>query len=167
MELLTKLGIDWRLLIAQAVNFLIVLAVLYKFLYKPLLKFLEQRRQRIEHSLQEAQRIETELKAIEVKREEVLIEAKRGAQAILKEAEVQAEKQRQETLIRVRAEAERVISEARSKLEAEQVEAMREMRREAAKLVVQAVTKVVGKLSASEIDKKLVEEAVQEVAKRN
>jgi F-type H+-transporting ATPase subunit b len=166
MDLLDKLGIDWKLLVAQTVNFLIVLGVLYQFLYKPLIKFLEQRRARIEASLKEAQRIEGELKALEIKRDEVLGEARKAAQALLKQAEAQAETQRQETLVRVKGEAEKVIAEARGKLESEQAVALLELRREAARLVTQAVTKLVGKLPGAELDKKLVEEAVAEVAKR-
>lgn len=166
MELLTKLGIDWKLLLAQGVNFLVILFVLSKFVYRPLVKFLDARRERIEQSLKEAQRIETELKAMEVKRAEVEREARAEGQNILKRAEVEAERQRQETLVRVRAEAEKVVADARAKFSAEQDEAMQNMRREAARLVVAAVTKVVGKIPGAEIDKKLAEEAVAEIAKR-
>lgn len=167
MELLDKLGIDWRLLIAQAVNFLIVLAVLYKFLYRPLLKFLDQRRQRIEKSLHEAQRIEQELKQLEITKTETLAEARRGAELIIKQAETAAAQQQQETLARVRTESEKVIDEARTKFQAEQAIALQELRKDAARLVVQAVTKVVGKSAGAEVDRKLVEEALQEVSKRN
>jgi len=166
MELLTKLGIDWKLLVAQLVNFLIVLWVLRKFIYLPLLKFLEQRRERIEKSLKEAQRIEEAMIAMEVSKENTLTEARKQGQALIKEAQGEAEKQRQETLDRVRAEAEKVVAEAREKFVAEQAEAMRELRRESARLVTQALVKVIGKMPAESIDKKLVEEAVTEVAKR-
>ncbi|MBI5466427.1 MAG: F0F1 ATP synthase subunit B [Candidatus Kerfeldbacteria bacterium] len=166
MELLDKLGIDWKLLLAQIVNFLIVLAVLYRWLYKPLIVFLEQRRARIDKSLQEAQRIESDLKELESKKVETMVEAKRQAQDILERADEEAERQRQETLSRVRAEAERVVAEVRAKFEAEREEARQALRREAARLVVQVVTKVVGKLPAEAVDRRLVEEAVQEVTRR-
>ena len=166
MELFSKLGIDWKLLLAQAVNFLIVLAVLYRFLYKPLLNFLEQRRQRIEGSLKEAQRIEIELKAMEVKRVEVMTEAKRQAQELLTRAETEAEARRQEALTRVRAEAEKAVAEIRAKFSAERDEAMQTLRQEAARLITQVVAKVVGKLPGETVDRKLVDEALQEVGRR-
>ena len=50
MELLHKLGIDWRLLIAQLINFSVLLFVLYKFLYHPILNILEKRRKQIEEN---------------------------------------------------------------------------------------------------------------------
>lgn len=166
MDLFSKLGIDWKLLLAQFVNFGIVLLVLWRFVYRPLSRYLDARRERIEQSLKEAQRIEAELKAMEVKKAESAREARAEAQAILKQAEVEAERQRQETLTRVRAEAEKVVADARAKFSAEQDEAMQAMRREAARLVVSAVTKVIGKIPGAELDKKLAEEAVAEVAKR-
>ncbi|KKS92777.1 MAG: ATP synthase subunit b [Parcubacteria group bacterium GW2011_GWE2_43_12] len=145
MELLTKLGIDWKLLIAQAVNFLIVLAVLYRFLYKPLLKFLDERKRRIESSLTEAKRIESELKNLEQKRIESDREARRQAQEII----VAAEKE-----------------EAKQRFESEKEEAMRSLRQDSARLITQALTKVIGKLPSGEVDKKLVSEAVEEVSRR-
>jgi F-type H+-transporting ATPase subunit b len=166
MDLLDKLGIDWKLLLAQTVNFLIVMAVLYKFLYRPLIAFLEERRQRIDKSLTEAKRIESELKALEVNKNQTMVEARRQAQEVLSQAEVEAERQRQETLSRVRLEAERVVAEARTKFDSEREEAMQALRREAARLIVQTVAKVIGKLPSETVDRKLVEEALQEVAKR-
>lgn len=166
MELLTKLGIDWKLLIAQAVNFLIVLAVLYRFLYKPLLKFLDERQQRIAKSLAEAQRIETELKSLEVKRQESEREAKRRAQEILMAAEAEAETRRQEMLAKMKDEARAALAAAKQRFEAEHEEAMRRLRQEAARLVTQAVSRVVGKLPSGEVDKKLVADALAEVGRR-
>lgn len=166
MELLDKLGIDWKLLLAQLVNFLIVLFVLQRLIYKPLINFLEKRRARIEQSLEEAERIERELQALEKTKVDAAVEVRRQAQEILKQAETQVEIQRQETLARVKLEAEKVIGEARDKIVAEQTAAMSALRKEAARLVVQAVTKVIGKMPGAELDKKWAEEAVQEVAKR-
>ena len=166
MELLDKLGIDWKLLLAQLVNFGIVLLVLYKFLYKPLLKFLDQRSERIAKSLLEAKRIEESLLQLEVTKAETLAESRRQAQELLKQAEVQAQTQRQETLIRVKAEAEKVIAEARVKIINEQEVAMGVLRDQAARLVSQAVVKVFGKLNAAEVDKQMIDEVLKEVARR-
>ncbi|MDP3986046.1 MAG: F0F1 ATP synthase subunit B [Candidatus Veblenbacteria bacterium] len=166
MELLTKLGIDWKLLLAQAANFLIVLAVLYRFLYKPLLKFLDERKRRIELSLTEAKRIETELKQLEVKRTESERDARRLAQTILAEAEREAEVRRQEVLAKVREEAQQAVAEVKQRFETEREESMRQLRQEAARFLTQAVSKIVGKLPAGEVDKKLISEAVEELGRR-
>lgn len=166
MELLDKLGIDWKLLLAQAVNFLIVLAVLYKFLYKPLLKFLDERRNRIETSLREAKQIEQTLKELESRQEQMTIEAKRRAQEIIMAAEKEAENRRQEVMAKMKSEAQATLEEAKQRLAVEKEEAFKEVRREAARLVTQALTRVIGKLPAVEIDKKLINEALDEVSRR-
>ncbi|HBH17310.1 MAG: ATP synthase subunit b [Parcubacteria group bacterium GW2011_GWD2_43_10] len=166
MELLTKLGIDWKLLIAQAVNFLIVLAVLYRFLYKPLLKFLDERKRRIESSLTEAKRIESELKNLEQKRIESDREARRQAQEIIVAAEKEAEIRRQEVINKMKQEAQAALEEAKQRFESEKEEAMRSLRQDSARLITQALTKVIGKLPSGEVDKKLVSEAVEEVSRR-
>lgn len=166
MELITKLGIDWKLLLAQIVNFLIVLGVLYRFLYRPLVKHLADRKERIDRSLQEARRIEEELRAIQGRKAEAELEAKRRAQEIVDEAMKEAGGRRQEILEKVKEEAAEAVREARRQMEAERDAALMDVRREAAKLVTLAVTRVVGKLKPSDIDKELVSDVVNELSKR-
>lgn len=166
MELLTKLGIDWKLLLAQSINFLIVLAVLYKFLYKPLLKFLDERKNRIESSLIEAKRIESELKDMQQKREETEREARRQAQEIIVVAEKEAENRRQEVIAKMKQEAQVALEEAKQRFESEKEEAIRSLRKESASMITLALTKIIGKLPAGEVDKKLISEAMEEVGKR-
>lgn len=165
-DLIATFHVDWHLMLAQLVNFAIVVFVLWKLAVKPLTAALDKRSQEVAQSLKDAARIKDEMLAMEQRKVASEREARAEGQAILKQAETEGERQRQETLLRVRAEAERVVAEARAKFSAEQDEAMQMMRREAARLVVAAVTKVVGKLPAGELDKKLAEEAVAEVAKR-
>lgn len=165
-DLITTFHIDWHLMLAQLINFAIVVLILWKLAVKPLTAALDKRSREVRESLQDAKRIKDEMQALEQRKVASEHQAKVEAQAILKQAEAEGERQRQETLTRVRAEAEKVVAEARVKFQAEQDEAMQTMRREAARLVVAAVTKVVGKLPSGELDNKLAEEAVAEVAKR-
>ena len=79
MELLGKLGIDWRLLIAQIINFLLLLVILYRLLYKPVIALLDQRSAKIEKSLQAAQQIEANLKQTESERAQKILAAKKEA----------------------------------------------------------------------------------------
>ena len=64
-ELLTKLGIDLKLLVAQIVNFLILLLVLYKFAYGPIVAMLEKRQKKIEKGLKEAEEAHKKLEESE------------------------------------------------------------------------------------------------------
>ncbi|MFA5800107.1 MAG: hypothetical protein WC840_04070, partial [Candidatus Peribacteraceae bacterium] len=72
MELLTKLGINWQLLLAQIVNFLIVLGVLGAFVYKPILNLLDARTERIRKAMEDAKRIENQAKEMEEQRQRAL-----------------------------------------------------------------------------------------------
>ena len=72
MEIFSKLGIDWRLLLAQVVNFLILLFVLRRFAYTPMLRFLEKRKNRIEKGLKEGKLATEKLLQIAKKEKEIL-----------------------------------------------------------------------------------------------
>ena len=63
MEIFAKLGIDWKLLIAQAINFAVLFWVLRRYAYKTMLDFLEKRTVRIEKGLQDAEAAQAKLKS--------------------------------------------------------------------------------------------------------
>jgi F-type H+-transporting ATPase subunit b len=94
MEIFAKLGIDWRLLIAQLVNFAVLFAALTFLLYKPLIGVLEKRQKKIADSLKDAERIGQELKSAEAKSLAVLTEARAEAGKVLAAAQEAGEKVR-------------------------------------------------------------------------
>ena len=79
-ELIKTFYIDWKLLIAQLVNFGIVLWVLYKFAIKPLSKTMDARTEEIEKSLEDAKKIEASLAQTETERQDKLDAAKKNTQ---------------------------------------------------------------------------------------
>lgn len=166
MELLKALGIDWKLLVAQIVNFLVVMVVLYKFVYRPLTDWLEQRQKYISSNLAEAKQMEEEIKNLEQKKELIIVEAKKQAQSIIEMANQEAIKRGQEVMAKVKEEAAQAVEDARRSFAAEQASQMQALRQQAARLITQALVKLVGKLPAQLIDDKFVEEAIQEVTKR-
>ena len=78
MEVLAKIGVDWKLLLAQVVNFLVLLWVLRRFAYRPMLEFLEKRTKRIESGLRDAKLATQKLSEIEAKERGVLEEARKA-----------------------------------------------------------------------------------------
>ncbi len=97
-ELVKTFHIDIKLILAQLVNFFIVLAVLYKFAYKPVLQLLNDRTAKIEKSLDDAKKIEEKLFAQEEEYKKIIAEARRESQAILEKANVLAD-QKQEAMV--------------------------------------------------------------------
>jgi F-type H+-transporting ATPase subunit b len=166
MELLSKLGIDWRLLIAQLVNFLILLFILYKFLYKPVLNLLENRREKIEKGLKDAEKMGEELEKIKALREEEIKKAKREAQEIIERAQKTAESAGREIKLKAKKEVEKLIDVAKNQIIDEKEKMLAEIKNEASTLVVAAAERVVGKVIDVKAQQKLIDETIREVSKR-
>jgi len=91
-ELVKTFHIEANLLAAQIVNFVIVLLVLYKFAYGPILKTLNDRTKKIEKGLKDAEESQKKLQEITQKEKEVMTDAKKEAQTIIKKSEEEAKK---------------------------------------------------------------------------
>ncbi len=166
MELLEKLGIDWRLLIAQLVNFLILVLILYKFLYKPLLKMLDGRKEKIEKGLRDAEQLGMELEKTKELQATEIQKAKQEARGIIEEADKRAEAAGAETKAKTKAEVEKLIMVAKNQMIEEKSKMMAEIKKEAAELVIAVAEKVVGKTIDAKAQKNLIEETLQEVNKK-
>lgn len=161
MEVLAKLGIDWKLLLAQVVNFLILLWVLRRFAYQPMLRFLDDRSKKIEVGLRDAKRASEKLSEMEEKERTVLETAKREATAIVANARESAEKSGEKLLSESREEAARLLAEARKKLDVERESLRTEMKRELTDLVLLATEKVLGEKMKDAKDEELIRETVK------
>lgn len=163
MELLTNLGIDWRLLIAQLINFGVLLAVLYKFLYKPVLKLLHERTTRIEEGLKNAEVVDTKLREATAVYDAKVREARGEAQKILETTKKEGEALKAELTATAQKEATKILEAARARLAVEKEKIMHEAEHELSDLVEQATHHVLGQIMTPEMDRKLIDEAVQKV----
>lgn len=157
MELLNKLGIDWRLLIAQLINFCLVLLVLYKFLYKPLLKILAERESKIKNSLTQVDQIEKRLKETEKEAEGFILSAKKQAQEILAETEKLALERRTEQLAKTKQETEKIIQDAKVTIQHEKETMIQSAKDELAGLVASLTEKFLHKKLTAQDQEKLLE----------
>lgn len=164
MEILTNFGVKPVLLIAQIVNFAILLWILKRFLYKPLLKVLEERKQKIADSLKNAEEIEIRLQKIGEDREKELIKAAKEAQTIIDEAAKNAQGLIAEAHTRAAAEADRVLLKSREQLKLEKDKLQSEMRAELSGLVVVALEKVTGKVLSKDDQKGLVNKSLEGIS---
>jgi F-type H+-transporting ATPase subunit b len=165
MELLSKLGIDWRLLIAQLVNFLILVLILYKFLYKPVLNALETRKEKIEKGLRDAEILGTELERGRELQAQELQKAKQEGRQIIEEAEKRAEASAAETRAKTKSEVEKLITVAKNQIIEEKEKMMDEVKKQATALVIAAAEKVVGKSLDEKTQKNLIEDSIKEAGK--
>lgn len=142
MEILAKLGINWTLLIAQIVNFAIITGVLMYFVYKPILRLLDERRDRIKKSMDEVARIENQAKELEELRRIRLSEADKEAGKMLEMAKEEAEKMRQELLHSARREAEAIIAKGQTKLAEDRRKVFEEAQGTLSALIIRMTEKI-------------------------
>jgi F-type H+-transporting ATPase subunit b len=160
-ELIKTFHIETNLLLAQIVNFAIVLFVLYKFAYGPILKTLNDRTKKIEKGLRDAEETQKKLQEMTQKEKEMLANAKKEAQEIIKKSEEEAKKNAEMIVAEAKVKTEKAVAEAKNMIEQEKNKMISEVKADLAELVVVAVGKVLGeKLDASK-DRELIEKSLQ------
>ncbi len=161
MELLDKLGIDWRLLIAQIVNFAVLLFVLHRFLYKPILGVLEKRRKEIEENERRTKLLTEKVEKAEREYEKRILEAEKKSQTILKKAEENAEKLKSELIEEGRKNAVKILEEAKERSLREKAEIQESLEKEVSGLVKESVRKVLVSIADENAEKALWEKAAK------
>lgn len=157
MEVLAKLGVDWKLLLAQAVNFAVLFWVLRRFAYQPMLDFLEKRTVRIEQGLKDAEAAQAKLGEMEAKEKTVLAEARTEAKAIITAAEEGAKKRDAERALETETKVKRLLEEAELKIRDEKDKAMASAKAEIGELVMLSVEKILREKIDAAKDKELIE----------
>jgi len=159
-----QFGVNWPLFLSNAISFLLVCALLQRFAYRPILDVLEQRRQRIAESLENAEKIKEQLAEAETKHAEILERANGEAQKMINEARASAAALAQTRQQQAITEAEGIIAQAREAIALERDRMFTDLRREVARLVVDTTGKVTGKILTAEDQRRLSEEAAREIA---
>lgn len=159
-----QFGVNWPLFISNVVSFLIVCWLLQHFAYKPVLKVLEQRRQRIAESLANAEKIKEQLAEAEARHAEILERANAEAQKMIAEARASAAALAQTREQQAIAEAEGIIAQAREAVTQEHQRMLTDLRKEVGRLVIETTAKVSGKVLTSEDQKRLTQETAREIA---
>lgn len=163
MDILTNFGVQPILLIAQVVNFLLLLFILKRFLYKPILKVLEERKQKIAESLKNAEEIDKKLEQITLEREERLKKASKEAESLLQEATKTAEKIVAEAHQKAALDNQRMMEKTQTQIQLEKAKLQQEMHAELVDLVAKALVKVTGEVTDEKSHKKMVERSLKEV----
>lgn len=160
---LGMLGINLKIFIAQLINFLVVLLVLWKWMYKPLVKLLDQRAERIADSVKKAQEIEEQLSKTKNEQVQILNQAKTEAAQILSQAHTDAEKRKQEMVENAKQEVQRVVSQGKEQLKAEKVAMIRDAKSEIVEIVVAAAEKILKESVDQKKSQKLAQDTVEKI----
>jgi len=166
MEIFKSFGIQPVLLLAQIVNFLIILFLLKKFFYKPIIKILDDRKQRIAESLQNAQTIEERLKKTEEKSAQILDETRKNAQELLDETKKEAERISTQAQAESRKTIEQTIAQATKQIESQRLQMRKQLQKETLGLVLEVVKKVLERSLKPNERQDLTTKALSEITKK-
>lgn len=157
------LGINWKILIGQLINFAILFFLLKRFAYKPFLSILEKRRTKIEEGIKKSERAEKSLQEIRVLGEDIKKKGEDRARKVLRESEAKASAVAQGIVSSAENEKEKIIEQARLAAESE-IAAAKEKHQ---KTMVENAFLVAEKFLAEKLDekqdKKLLEKIVSEI----
>ena len=149
-------------LIAQLLIFLVMLGVLYRFAWGPLLRILNERRERIAQGVEATERAKRELEEAERERQAKLEEARREAQTMLDRIAKQAEDLRKELEAKAREQAEALIARARAEIQQERAKAVEDLREQVADLAVMAAGRIIGESLDAKKHRELIERTIEE-----
>jgi F-type H+-transporting ATPase subunit b len=153
--------------IVELVTFLVMLAILARYVYPEIVKLAEARQQQIAEQLKEAEEARAAAEQRLNEAEEKLTDARKTAQGVIEAAAKSAEQLRLEMRQKAEEESKRTIEAARKEIEAERDQAVRSVRNEVASLVVAATEKVIGETLDDDKHRELIDRAIREVASGN
>lgn len=163
MEALIKaFDVNLTGLIFQVINFVLLLYLLNRFMFKPLLERMDERSTKIARGLEDAEAAARDRELARAEREAALSDARREAAEMLASANKIAADTRDEILAKARAEAEGVTARATEEIGAEKERAMAELRASVADLALAAAGKVVRAQMDGPTQRRLVEEFLAE-----
>jgi F-type H+-transporting ATPase subunit b len=150
--------------IVEVITFLIMLAVLARYVYPEVVRLAEARQRAIADQLREAEKARADAEASVKEAQAKLEEARKTAQQVIDASNKSAEQLRQELRQKAEEDAKRIADSARKQIEAERDQAIRSVRAEVADLVVRATEKVIGETLDERKHKALIERSIEEVA---
>ena len=162
-DLITNLGIDWRLLLAQIVNFALLFWLLQRFAFVPLGKFLSERSKKIEKGLKDAEFAAGEREKLKMLRIKMLAEGQKEVKTMMSEARLRSDKEIESMWEKAKQRKEQLVGEARQEIEEEKARVLGQARAEVAQLVLLVSEKVLGEKVDEKRDKVLVDKALKEI----
>ncbi len=159
---MSQLGLNIPVLIAQLVNFFVLLIVLRIFLYRPILDMLDRRSQRIREGLAAAEQSKEQAAEAEQAVTRQIEEARRQGQSLIAQAQDTSNRIQEEARNQARRESEQLLERARNEIQLERDQAIAELRKEFADLTVLAAEKVINQSLDRQAHRRLIDEVLAE-----
>jgi F-type H+-transporting ATPase subunit b len=156
------LSINFFWVIVAALNFIVFLALIWRFAFDPIAGILAERKARVDQGLADAEQARKDREAGAVERERVIAEARREANALMAASQHAAQQLREADIAATKAELDRLREKALADIAAERDRALAELRGHVADLALDAAGKVVGETMTAPRQRRLVEEFLRE-----
>ena len=161
MEILENIGFNLPGLISQFINFGLLLVLLTLLLYRPVLRILDQRAERIRESLEAAENARQESARSEEAVQQALREARERSQQIVQQAQELGQRMEADAREGARTEAEALIARAREEIQRERDDAVEQVRHEFADLAILAAERVISRSLDRDAHRGLIEEVLE------
>ena len=157
--------LDPGLFVWTILTFLVLLGVLAKFAWNPLLKMLKDREELIRSSLEDAEKAKTELERLNTEGQDIINKARSAAQTILSEGKAASSKMKEETLSSAKEQAKVILTEAEKQIQIEKDKAIAEIKSEVVDLSLSVATKLIKKNISREDNQALIDDSLENVTK--
>ncbi len=162
MDLLNTLGINgWNFLL-HTINFLVLIAILSRILYKPVIGMLDERQRRVRESMEQAERVRLEAERADQQREAQLGETRREIREMLDQATQTAARIEADARANADLRANQIVERAQQEAAAERTHAMADLRREVGSLAVMAAERVIGRNLDDQSQRQLIDDFLAE-----
>ena len=158
---------DPGLYIWTILTFLVLLTLLAKFAWGPLLKALESRQDTIRRSLDDAQKAKAELERLQQESAQIVRQARVDADAIISQSRTDGAQLREEIRAKAKEDADGIIKNAERQIQLETTRAIQQIRHEAIDLSVEIASKIIQRNLSKEDNEKLIAEALKQVETRS
>lgn len=165
METLGKLGIHPLLLVAQIVNFAVLLFLLNKFLYKPILKLFKDRSLKIEEGMKTAEDLKRQAAESEQKHQVYLEEARKEAHRIVEQATKLGDEEKKKIIELANEESRKIVDRTMREIDREKKNITADIKQEVGEMVVALATSMIKKTLDEQAQRTLLDEALKEVEK--
>lgn len=162
-QILKDFGVQPILLAAQAVNFLILLFILNKFLYKPVLRTLDERKQKIAQSLKDAEEIEKRLAKLELDKEKVLEKAANEARKIIAEATESGNQVVAAAHLKAQHDIGVMLAKSQTEMNLEKDRLNQEIRESLADMIADGLRVISGKVLSEKDKKELLQNSLKNI----
>ncbi|MBI4492965.1 MAG: F0F1 ATP synthase subunit B [Chloroflexi bacterium] len=162
MQVLETLGLNLPGFLWHGANFLVLVFLLSRFLYRPVVQMLDERAARVKESMERAEFVRQEAERAEEQRTALMAQARRDLEELRTQAERQLEAYRSQRRQEIEAEIQRMVGRAEADLSARQEQMMAELRAQVAALAVAAAERVIRQRMDGELQRRLVEEFLAE-----